>query len=172
VDAQLAGLDAIMAKQQAALDEILKSFREGVVRAPVDGVVNNLHVATGSVVAGGTTMMEILYGRPYVLAFLQPGTLHRVRVGDEVALEYGVESVRGRVTALYPVAAQLPVEFQKSFRPTERSQIVRIDFAENTIIPPTFTKVEVRDAGSVPSRMFEALSNLAAWARKAAGGKA
>ncbi len=167
VDAQLAGLDGIIAKQREALEQILRSYGDGVIRAPIDGVVNNLRVATGSVVAGGQTMMEILHGRPYVLAFLQPGTLHRLRVGDEVVLEYGMESVRGRVTALYPVAARLPVEFQKSFRPTERSQIVRIDFAEGTLIPPTFTKVEVRDAGSVPSRMFKALSSLAAWAREA-----
>ena len=167
VDAQLAGLDGIIAKQREALEQILRSYGEGVIRAPIDGVVNNLRVATGSVVAGGQTMMEILHGRPYVLAFLQPGTLHRLKVGDEVVLKYGMESVRGRVTALYPVAARLPVEFQKSFRPTERSQIVRIDFAEGTLIPPTFTKVEVRDAGSVPSRMFKALSSLAAWAREA-----
>ncbi|RMD89391.1 MAG: biotin/lipoyl-binding protein [Alphaproteobacteria bacterium] len=160
VDAQLAGLDDIMAKQQDALEQILESFGEGVVRAPVDGVVNNLHVATGSVVAGGSTMMEILYGRPYVLAFLQPGTLHRLKVGDEVVLEYGVEDVRGRVTQLFPVAAPLPVEFQKSFRPAERSQIVRIDFAENTIIPPTFTKVEVRAAGSFGARLAAAARTM------------
>ncbi len=172
IEAQLAGLDGIIARQREALDQVLKSYGEGVIRAPIDGVVNNLRVATGSVVAGGQTMMEILHGRPYVLAFMRPGTLHRVHVGDVVTLEYGVESVRGRVSALFPVAARLPVEFQKSFRPTERSQIVRIDFAEGTLIPPTFTKVEVRDAGSVPSRVFKALSNLVAWARKTVGGDA
>ena len=162
VDAQLAGLDAIVAKQQAALDQILASFGEGVVRAPVDGVVNNLHVATGSVVAGGATMMEILFGRPYVLAFMEPGTLQRVAV----ILEYGVESARGVVTRMYPVASQLPVEFQKSFRPAERSQVVRIDFAEGTIIPPTFTKVDIRTPGSLGTRLVHAASSLLAWAKR------
>ena len=46
-----------------------------------------------------------------------------------------------------PLSTRLPEEFQKTFRPRERSQIIRIDFDPGVRPPPTYTKVRISAPG-------------------------
>lgn len=162
IEAELIGLDALVANGRAALDEVRSAYGEGILRAPFAGIVSSLRVAEGSVVTGGEPMMELLVGEPYALAWMTPGSLARMEIGDRVALEFGVEEMAGTVTGLFPVSQQLPVEFQKTFRPAERSQIFRIDLDEDAAVPPTFTKVEVRAPGSAIDRAGATLARVSA----------
>ncbi len=107
----------------------------------MDGRIVNLTASRGSVVSGDSPLMEVLIGRPYVLAYVKPGALYTVNGGEIVALRYGLSTIRGRIAAILPFSAKLPSEFQRTFRPQERSQIIRIEL-EDSVQPPTYTKVE------------------------------
>lgn len=151
IDGEIAGLDEVLERAETALDKILSVYADGVVTSPSDGVISELHVAQGSVLRAGDPLMEIVVGEPYILAYLTPGSLHKVETGDEVIVIFGVTELKGKITQIYPVSPKLPDEFQKTFRPKDRSQIFRIDLAGGSRIPPTFTKVSIRSRGWLPS---------------------
>ncbi|MFZ0126886.1 MAG: hypothetical protein WAL48_22185, partial [Xanthobacteraceae bacterium] len=53
-------------------------------------------------------------------------------------------TVRGTIERVEPFAAALPREFQRSFTPVERQQVIRVEFAPDIYLPPLFTKVQLR----------------------------
>jgi hypothetical protein len=57
--------------------------------------------------------------------------------------------MRGTIARVEPFAAALPREFQRSFIPVERQQVIRVEFAPNIDPPPLFTKVELRSPNVV-----------------------
>lgn len=67
----------------------------------------------------------------------------------------GVKVIPGRIRTVEPLAVVLPKEFQTSFKPVARNQILRIEFdgtgTDDT--PPLFAKVQVRGTG-VLARVF------------------
>ncbi len=74
-----------------------------------------------------------------------------VKIGDAVSLRYGIETLSGRIEKVFPISAPLPKEFQRTFRPQERSQVIRISIdADSGQIPATFSKVNVVAAGLIP----------------------
>ncbi len=142
ITTELRELEAIAEQLTRTLEQIQNAYADGIVRAPVHGKVANLTASRGSVVSGDSPLMEVLMGRPYVLAYVKPGALYHVDGGENVALRYGLSSIRGRIAAILPFSTKVPNEFQRVFRPQERSQIIRIEL-EDSAQPPTYTKVEV-----------------------------
>lgn len=142
LDEEEAALAAIAEDLGKTLERIRSGYSNGTLRAAVDGRVANLTATPGSVVVPGTPIMELLNGDAFVLAYLTPGSLHSSEVGDRIRVRYGVTSIIGEIEAVLPISAQLPEEFQRTFLPTERSQILHIRLPAGET-PPVFTKVTV-----------------------------
>jgi hypothetical protein len=97
------------------------------------------------VTQGGDYVLDLHVGTPFVLAYLDTGTLYSVQLGERVRVSDGFRDGWGRVSRIYPVADQLPAEFQKAFKPRGRNQVVRVDFEGNRSLPLQ-SKVSVRSA--------------------------
>ena len=139
-------LQKSMRETVSALEDLERIYNNGRLLSGVEGVVANLRTAPGAVVSPGQAMMEIYHGKPYVLAQIPTGTLYRIDVGDQIRVKIGISSRNGVVSKIYPVAAELPAEFQKSFQPRDRRQLVRVDFTGDDGNIPLFTKVEISRA--------------------------
>ena len=80
----------------------------------------------------------------YVLGYLPTGGLYTVTAGDRVEISTGLRTMPGTIARVELFAAALPREFQRSFIPVERQQVIRIEFASGVELPPLFTKVQIR----------------------------
>lgn len=159
IDGQLRDLESMATRLTQTLDQIDAAYEDGVIRSPVDGRVVNITASLGSVLSVDDSLMEVLTGEAYVLAYIKPGTLYSVHGGENVTLRYGLSKAQGRVEAILPFSAKLPNEFQRTFRPRERSQIARIEL-ESDDRPPTYTKVEVVSASILWHELKSAVAGL------------
>jgi multidrug resistance efflux pump len=149
-------LDIVLAEAQSALRDLRRIYDEGRLRVLIDGIVSRLSVDKGAVVRAGEPLIEV-YGSPhYVLAYLPTGGLYTVAAGDPVEISTGLRTVRGTIERVEPFAAALPREFQRSFIPVERQQVIRVEFAPDVELPPLFTKVQLRSP-SVPQQWIAGL---------------
>jgi multidrug resistance efflux pump len=144
VDEELRILSAVLGEAESALRDLRGNYDEGRLRVSIDGIVSRLSVDKGAVVRAGEPLIEI-YGLPhYVLAYLPTGGLYTVAAGDPVEISTGLQTMRGTIVRVEPFAAALPREFQRSFIPVERQQVIRVEFASAVEVPPLFTKVQIR----------------------------
>jgi len=150
-DRQIGLIDQQQAELMARRALFEKSYGDGIVRAPVAGNVFDVTATVGGVVRAADPILTMVGGEPHILAYVNPGSLAELPVGSSVRIEYGVREIEGRITRIFPLSKQLPAEFQRQFRPQERSQLIRIDFAEGAAPPPTFTTVEISSADPWPS---------------------
>jgi len=155
-------LEAALASARMAIARLRETYADGVVRAPVNGVVGSLPVSTGSVVQSGEPLMEIYSGKPYVLAYVPSGALYDLQPGDPVNIGVGFSTYSGHLTRLYPVAQQLPKEFQNTFQPVARARLARIDFDSDGGFPALFTKTTLSAAGWPPAWMVRLGRSVAA----------
>jgi len=122
---------------------INESYAGGIVSAQSAGIISDILVSPGSVIAGGDSLVRILVSSPYVLAYVTPGALISITEGDSVTIRYGLKNFGGTVSKIFPISARLPNEFQRTFRPRDRAQVIRIEIDEKIDeIPATFTKVK------------------------------
>jgi multidrug resistance efflux pump len=143
----LARLVPAIDKAEQVLDELEKRYGTGELVAPLDGIVGRRYVEVGSVIRPGEPIVDIYTQDTYVLAYLPTGTLYDVEPGQPVIIRWGIKVMTGRIRAVEPVAVALPKEFQTSFKPVARNQILRIEFDEPVDAgsrPPLFAKVQVR----------------------------
>jgi len=138
--------DAAIGDSLTALEELRHAYNHGVVTAPEDGIVGLSTARPGDVLTLGEPIMALYRSKPYVLAYLETGTLYTVSAGDEVRLSDGFTQTKGWVSEVLPVADQLPEEFRKAFQPRGRSQVVRIDIAKDATFP-LFSEVFVSGLG-------------------------
>jgi multidrug resistance efflux pump len=144
VDEEIKILSAVLGEAQSALRDLRNNYDEGRLRVSIDGIVSRLAVDKGAVVRAGEPLVEI-YGLPhYILAYLPTGGLYTVSAGDPVDISTGLRTISGTIVRVEPYAAALPREFQRSFIPVERQQVIRIEFAPGVDQPPLFTKVQIR----------------------------
>ncbi len=147
---------AIDAARQA-LDRLRDSYAEGVLAAPVDGVVGYVHVSTGSVVNKATPMIELYTGAPYVLAYVPEGAMYELEAGDEVDIEVGFKRYAGVVQQIFPVSSALPNEYADALRVPQRAPLARIEFVEANRYPTLFAQTEVSTSGWPPRWMLRLL---------------
>jgi multidrug resistance efflux pump len=138
----LAAVGAAIKDAASALDDLRGAYGDGVVRAPVAGTAGLTMAHVGEVVAPGQPLLVLYRPERYVLAYLETGGLYSIRPGDAVELASGFVQTAGTVSEVLPVADQLPPEFQKTFRPRQRGQVVRIALSEASGLP-LFAKVTV-----------------------------
>jgi multidrug resistance efflux pump len=130
----------------AALNDLRGAYGDGIVRAPIAGTAGLAVARAGEVVSPGQPLMVLYRPERYVLAYLETGGLYKIEPGDPVELASGFAQTTGTVTEVLPVADQLPPEFQKTFQPRQRGQVVRIALSEASNLP-LFAKVTVSGRG-------------------------
>lgn len=151
IEKNVPDLKAAVAASKDAVKRLREIYADGVLKAPDDAVVGYLHVAEGSVVRPGDPLMELFTNKPYILAYVPEGALYELEPGDPVKISVGFNTYYGRVARLYPLASRLPKEFQNTFQPAARAQVVRIEFDTNQNFPALFSKTKLSAAGWPPA---------------------
>jgi hypothetical protein len=146
IESELTKMGSALAEAQAAFGDLRRIYDDGRLAAPMTRLAAN----KGSVVRAGEPIVELNGNRRFVLAYIPTGSLYSVNVGDEVTVQTGLQTARGVITRVEPFAAALPREFQRSFIPVERQQVIRVEFSGGESPPPLFTKVSVRSAATLP----------------------
>jgi multidrug resistance efflux pump len=146
---QLHQLSKASEAADSALSDLLALFDNGQVRAPIRGTISVVLASPGSVVRAGDPMLEIVGEHQFVISWFPMVRLfgshgYELAVGRSVTMDSGHGVLTGKIARISTVAGPLPREFQRSFAPTERQQIIRIEFDEGVVPPPYFTKVTVR----------------------------
>lgn len=110
----------------AAYAHLKRIYNGGLMVASVEGTVGPTVASAGDGLPSGGKVMEIFAGEPFVLAYLSDLYLFGVEPGQSVLVSTGTRSSAAVVEAVLPIAVSLPPEFQNTFRPRDRSQLVRI----------------------------------------------
>jgi multidrug resistance efflux pump len=150
IAAELPELETATAAAREAVEQLKRSYAGGALVAPVGGIVGYLHASEGTVINASEPIMEIFTGSTFILAYLPGGTLYQMEEGDAVDVRVGLRSYNGRIAALFPFAAELPREFQKTFQPVDRAQVARIALDRGEPEPPLFAKVNLGSRGFPP----------------------
>lgn len=142
-------LKSALQKTDKAIKALESDYDGGVLHAPVAGMVGNLPVREGSVVRAGEPLLDIYSGDLFVLAYLPSGGIYEISVGSEVKLKLGLQKYSGEIARIWPIAAELPPEFQKSFAPRSRGQLAEIRLTESANLP-LFSKVAISGPSWIP----------------------
>jgi multidrug resistance efflux pump len=151
VESELGNLEAVLAEAQTAINDLRRLYGNGRLTAPIAGVVTRVAANKGSVVRAGEPIIELSGSQHFVLAYVPTGTLYKVKEGDLVSINSGLETAPGIIMRVGPFAAVLPREFQRAFTPVERQQVIRIEFLPNQSAPSLFSKVSVRSSEIIPA---------------------
>ncbi len=131
IEKELPLLDAAETRAANALTQLEQFYDQGNIRAPVAGLVGSRITVPGQAVKFGDTLFDLYGSNSGVLAYLPQMYLFGVRPGDKVNIRGGGRTVVGTVDAVLDVTEALPPEFQNTFRPRDRSQLIRISLPEN-----------------------------------------
>lgn len=129
--AAVASVRASMAQAPAATTEgapdanrmareavLVARLRELELRAPTDGVVDNVMATTGQLVSRGDPLLVLRQGRPHVVAFMQGQDLRFAQAGESVSLVLpNRRRITGRVLGLAPSTRRLPEELAGTLDP-------------------------------------------------------
>ena len=134
-----------VATEQAdlALSDLLDLYDQGRLHAPIPGTVNAVLANRGAVVRAGDALLELVGDHRFVVAWVPVGRWYKLEVGQRVSIDTGAGALPGAIARIGTVASALPREFQKAFTPTERLQLVWIEFEQGVTPPPYFTKVRI-----------------------------
>ena len=150
IEGEIGSLARVLDEARIAIGELRKLYDQGRMRAPIDGIVGRVAAEQGAVVRAGEPLFEIYGEQRYVLGYLPTGGLYEIKPGDRVTIETGLQTAEGIVARVEPIAAALPHEFQGAFKPVERQQVIRIEFAQGETPLPLFTKVKLRSEILLP----------------------
>ena len=134
-----------VATEQAdlALSDLLDLYDQGKLHAPMTGTVSTVLANRGAVVRAGDALLELVGDHRFVVAWVPVGRWYSLKVGQSVSIDAGAGAIAGTIARIGTVASALPREFQKAFTPTERLQLVWIEFDAGGRPPPYFTKVRI-----------------------------
>jgi len=166
IDDTINSMSLSLADLDEAVTLLEQAYNDGRVIAANDGLVANLDIVEGGVVDPGDSLMQIYYDERFVLAQVPTGTAFDLKNGEQVAIKSGVETYEGRIPRIYPVASKLSEEFQRTFEPTHRRQLVRIDFVDTLPDVALFTTVQITSStlGRPLERLAETLFSPKAYA--------
>jgi multidrug resistance efflux pump len=128
-----------VATEQAdlALSDLLDLYDQGKLHAPMTGTVSTVLANRGAVVRAGDALLELVGDHRFVVAWVPVGRWYSLKVGQSVSIDAGAGAIAGTIARIGTVASALPREFQKAFTPTERLQLVWIEFdAASRLIHP------------------------------------
>ena len=168
MDAEAAGIQQDMPLLEQTISEatrtrdlLSRSYNEGRIYAPTDGIVGALQARNGAVARIGEPLMEVYTGDPFVLAYVPEGAIYSTSVGDSVTLKLGLKRYRGRISRMFPVSSQLPKEFQDNVRQPPRAQVIHITFEPGQQPPTLFAKPRISGTSWVPGVVWRMLGQTA-----------
>jgi membrane fusion protein (multidrug efflux system) len=107
--------DRVASERQQSL--VTRTGGEAIL-APVGGYIVNCTDRPDNVVNPGTALFDIFEpDRAYVIAYFDPTSISRVRIGQSVEVNVAglTRSIDGRVAAVYPNLSKLPPELTRFF---------------------------------------------------------
>jgi multidrug efflux pump subunit AcrA (membrane-fusion protein) len=140
---QLQMLTVATEQADLALSDLLDLFDQGKLHAPIAGTVSAVLANRGAVVRAGDPLLELVGDHRFVVAWVPVGRWYKLEVGQTVSIDAGTGALSGTISSIGTVASALPREFQKAFTPTERLQLIWIEFEKGVTPPPYFTKVMI-----------------------------
>ena len=140
---QIKMLAVATSQADRALSDLLDAFDRGRLHAPITGTVSAVLANRGAVVRAGDPLLELVGDHQFVAAWVPVGRWYKLEVGRHVSIDVGNGKLPGTISRIGTVASALPREFQKAFTPTERLQLIWIEFDKGVTPPPYFTKVTV-----------------------------
>jgi len=150
---QLENLNRSTAEAERSLAELRRSYNEGFIVAPADGIVGPQVAVQGDVLQPGTHLMQLYVGAKYAYVYLGTGTLYSAAVGDRVRVADGFNSTKGTVAEVLPMTVPLPDDFQRAFRPPSRGQVARIALDDDTPFPMS-SKITIKGDKLIPGNDF------------------
>ncbi|ACL57515.1 HlyD family secretion protein [Methylobacterium nodulans] len=127
LDTELASNRAALAEITAASENLRKVYAEGVLTAPVSGVIGSAIANPGEVLTPGSNRLASIYtGTSFVLAYMPESYLFDVSEGQPVQVSAHHQSVPGQIARILPVTDALPPEFQPPNKARDRGQVVKI----------------------------------------------
>jgi len=119
-------LEQAYQEAEHAMSHLQRIYGDGRIVSPVDGVVGPTVASQGEMLVTGARVMTVYAGTPFVLAYIPDNYLFSVREGQSVSVAIGSRKSVAFVETVLPLADSLPPEFQNTFRPRDRSQLVRL----------------------------------------------
>lgn len=151
---ELSEVTSRMAELEQTLPARANQIARAIIRSPVDGIVNTLHVNTlGSVAGPGAPLAEIVplddnllveaYIRPKDIGFLYPGQLVRIKLTAYDFARYG--GLDGKLTMIGADAVEVPdsEELMYPVRVTTGDILTDADGEPLTIIPGMVAEVGI-----------------------------
>ena len=126
-----------------AIEDLRKSYNNGVIIAAISGQVGPRVVNAGSILKLGETALDIYSGESYVVAYLPQGRIYSVEGGDSVVVTDGTLRASGRILRIEAMSDVLPPEFQNVFSSRERQQIARVELQSGADRLSVQSKVKV-----------------------------
>ncbi len=123
---QIAKLQQAQDDARTALADIKSRYQDGQLIAPIAGTVGSEVPQQGEVLKSGDTLLEIYGNDRYCLGYVEPGAFYAIKVGAPVTIGDGTHRTSGHIAEIMPITVQLPPEFQKTFKPRERGQIIKV----------------------------------------------
>jgi multidrug resistance efflux pump len=141
---QLADLDEFAHQLRNRLDEVERDFAAGRVLAPVDGIVSKNLATVGQSLVAGTPFAEVLDPTDiYVDWHIPNARLAEPKVGNDVLVLFGNRRISGRIGEILPVSDVYAARQQLFVSERAATQIARIRFAPEAVLPPLNTTVYV-----------------------------
>jgi HlyD family secretion protein len=142
---QLVSLDEFIQQLKGRLDEVQRHFGQGLVAAPIAGIVSTGLAHVGQSLVAGTPIAEILDPTDiYVDWYIPNVRLIDPIVGQEVSVLFGNRRIPGKISQILPVSAVYAGSQQLLTRDRPATQIARIRFDPNASPPPLNSSVDIR----------------------------
>jgi multidrug resistance efflux pump len=149
LDFELKANKQALAELDVTYDDLKNIFEQGVLRAPVAGIIDATVSSIGEMMTPGSSKVTQIYtGIPYALAYLPENYLFELAEGQQVSIKG-----RGRTTTAYikqilPVTQELPAEFQNPNHSRSRGQMIKIELEEASLFPVN-QKIKVTNCYSI-----------------------
>jgi HlyD family secretion protein len=141
---QLAVLDGFSRQLRDALDGVQRNFNEGRIAAPVAGIVSTTLAQIGQSLVAGTPVAEIYDPTDLFVDWYIPNDRFAdPKVGREVFVVFGSRRIAGEIAQILPVSAVYAGTPQLSVRDRPATQIARIRFGPDALVPALNTTVQV-----------------------------
>jgi multidrug efflux pump subunit AcrA (membrane-fusion protein) len=127
---------AALAQAATAYDELMSTYEDGALYAPVSGDIGGSVAAVGQAVSTGTGgIADIFTGKRFVLAYVPDAYVFEVSEGQNVGVRTRNAVLNGRIDRVLPLAQTLPNDLQAPNRMLERGRLVRIDLLDSNELP-------------------------------------
>ena len=138
-----------LAELDSTYESLKNIFDQGVLRAPVAGIVDATVSSIGEMMTPGYSKVAQIYtGNPYALAYLPENYLFELAEGQQVSIKGRGRIMTAYIKQILPVTQELPAEFQNPNHSRSRGQMIKIELEQPTLFPVNL-KIRVTNCYSI-----------------------